>query len=63
MKECLAAIASGGLGDPRSFLRQCVYVPESVSALKAFAALKASGVAEIVLENGEQAEVILFDLA
>ena len=31
--------------------------------LEAGDALKASGVAEMVLENGEQAEVILFDLA
>ena len=31
--------------------------------LQAGDALKASGVAEIVIEKGEQAEVILFDLA
>ncbi len=31
--------------------------------LEAGDALKASGVAEMVFENGEQAEVILFDLA
>jgi redox-sensitive bicupin YhaK (pirin superfamily) len=31
--------------------------------LQAGDALKASGVAELVLEQGEQAEIILFDLA
>jgi putative hemolysin len=41
VKECLAAIASGRFEEPRSFLRGCVFVPESVSALKAFASLKA----------------------
>jgi len=44
VKECLAAIASGGTLDPRAFVRECVFVPESASALKAFSALKASGV-------------------
>jgi putative hemolysin len=44
VKECLAAIASGGALDPRAFVRECVFVPESASALKAFSALKTSGV-------------------
>jgi putative hemolysin len=44
VKECLAAIASGSFGDPRAILRESVFVPESVSALKAFALLKASEV-------------------
>ena len=34
-----------------------------VDALAAGDALKASGVTELVLEKGEQAEVLLFDLA
>jgi putative hemolysin len=29
VKECLAAIASGRFDDPRAFLRECVFVPES----------------------------------
>jgi putative hemolysin len=44
IKECLAAIASRSFDDPRSFLRDSVFVPESVSALKAFASLKAGDV-------------------
>lgn len=51
VKECLAAIAAGGFGDPRSYLRDCVYVPESVSALKAFAALKAGNVKSALILN------------
>lgn len=43
VKDCLAAIAAGRFEDPRDFLRQPVFVPESVSALKAFAAIKAGG--------------------
>jgi putative hemolysin len=43
VKECLAAIAADRFDDPRAFLRESVFVPESVSALKAFAALKAGG--------------------
>lgn len=43
VKECLAAIASESFREPRAFLREPVFVPESVSALKAFAALKAGG--------------------
>ena len=43
VKECLAAIAAESFDDPRSFLREPVFVPESVSALKAFAALKEGG--------------------
>jgi putative hemolysin len=43
VKECLAAIAADGFDEPRSFLRAGIFVPESVSALKAFAALKAGG--------------------
>lgn len=41
VKDCLAAIASGSFDDPRERLKECVFVPESVSALKAFALLKA----------------------
>jgi putative hemolysin len=48
VKECLSAIASGGFDDPRALLRECVFVPESVSALKAFALLK-SGEAKSAL--------------
>jgi putative hemolysin len=44
VKECLAAIASRSFDDPRAFLRESVFVPESVSALKAFASLKAGDV-------------------
>lgn len=44
VRECLAAIASDRFKSPRDFLREPVFVPESVSALKAFAALKAGGV-------------------
>lgn len=40
VKECLAAIALGHFDDPRRFLRRAVFVPESISALKAFSALK-----------------------
>jgi putative hemolysin len=43
VKDCLAAIATGRFEEPRDFLRQPVFVPESVSALKAFAAIKAGG--------------------
>jgi putative hemolysin len=43
VKECLAAIAADDFADPRSFLRAPVFVPESVSALRAFAALKEGG--------------------
>jgi putative hemolysin len=65
VKDCLAAIAMGGFDDPRSFLREAIYVPESVSALKAFAALKAGGAtsALIIDEYGGLAGLIsLFDL-
>jgi putative hemolysin len=41
VKDCLAAIAAGNFDDPRAFLRKSVFVPDSVSALKAFALLKA----------------------
>jgi putative hemolysin len=40
VKECLAAIATGRFDDQRRFLRDPVLVPESISALKAFSALK-----------------------
>jgi putative hemolysin len=43
VKECLAAIATDSFEDARDFLREPVFVPESVSALKAFAALKSGG--------------------
>lgn len=43
VKECLAAIAEDDFIEPRAFLREPVFVPDSVSALKAFAAIKAGG--------------------
>jgi putative hemolysin len=43
VKDCLAAIAKDSFDSPRAFLRPPIFVPESVSALKAFAALKAGG--------------------
>jgi putative hemolysin len=48
VKECLAAIATDSFEDARDFLREPAFVPESVSALKAFAALK-SGRAKCAL--------------
>ncbi len=41
VKECLAAIAADRFELPRSFVQKPVFIPESISALKAFAALKA----------------------
>jgi len=65
VKECLAAIASGGFDDPRAFLRASVFVPESVSALKAFASLK-SGNAQsaLILDEygGVSGLITLYDL-
>ncbi len=49
VKECLAAIASNTFDEPRAFLREPVFVPESVSALKAFAALKAGGAKSAII--------------
>jgi putative hemolysin len=43
IKECLAAIAVGGFSNPLVYLRECVFVPETVSVLRAFATLEASG--------------------
>jgi putative hemolysin len=43
VKECLAAIASGSFVEPRDYLREPVFVPESVSALRAFASMKSGG--------------------
>jgi len=40
VKDCLAAIALGGFADARDFLVPPVLVPESVSPLKLFAALR-----------------------
>lgn len=65
VKDCLAAIAKGGFDDPKAFLREAVFVPESVSALKAFAALKAGRAqsALIIDEYGGLSGLItLFDL-
>jgi putative hemolysin len=42
VKDCLAAIATGSFKDARDFLAPPVLVPESVSPLKVFAALKES---------------------
>jgi len=44
VKECLAAIATAQFDDLWRFLRKPVLVPESISALKAFSALKEGGV-------------------
>jgi putative hemolysin len=49
VKECLAAIAAEDFLDARAFLREPVFVPESVSALKAFAALKAGGAKSVLI--------------
>jgi len=60
VKECLAAIASRSFEDPLAFLRASVFVPESVSALKAFALLKSGDVktALILDEYGSLAGLI-----
>jgi putative hemolysin len=44
VKDCLAAIAAKRFDDIQAFARDCVFLPESISALKAFAALKTGGV-------------------
>jgi putative hemolysin len=65
VKDCLAAIATDGFKDPRAFLREAVYVPESVSALKAFAALKAGGGKCVLIIDewgGLEGLITLFDL-
>lgn len=65
VKDCLAAIAAGRFSDPRAFLQECVFVPESVSALKAFAFLKAGDTqsALILDEYGSVSGLItLYDL-
>ena len=41
VKECLAAIAANIFEQPQAFLQKPIFIPESVSALKACAALKA----------------------
>lgn len=52
VKECLAAIATGSFDDPWRFIRRPVLVPESISALKAFSALKGGEVkAAIILDE------------
>lgn len=60
VKECLAAIASRSFDDPLALLRASVFVPESVSALKAFALLKSGDVktALILDEYGSLAGLI-----
>jgi putative hemolysin len=65
VKDCLAASARGEFVDVQAFLRPCVFVPESVSALKAFAALKAGNVASaLILDEygGVAGLVTLYDL-
>jgi putative hemolysin len=65
VKECLAAIASGKFDDPRAFLQECVFVPESVTALKAFASLKSGNAASaLILDEygGVSGLVTLYDL-
>jgi putative hemolysin len=65
VKECLAAIASGTFDDPRAFLRASVFVPESVSALKAFASLKAGDAqSALILDEygGVSGLITLYDL-
>jgi putative hemolysin len=44
LKESLAAIVEGRFDDPRAFLEKPVLVPESLSALKAFSAIKGGSV-------------------
>jgi putative hemolysin len=43
VKECLAALASGGFSGAREHCRRPVFVPESFSALRALATLKSGG--------------------
>jgi putative hemolysin len=65
VKDCLAAIASGSFEDPRAFLRPSVFVPESVSALKAFASLKAGDAqSALILDEygGVSGLITLYDL-
>jgi putative hemolysin len=65
VKECLAAIATGRFDDPRSFMRESVFVPESVTALKAFAALKTGNVeSALILDEygGVSGLITLYDL-
>ena len=65
VKECLAAIATNSFEEARSFLRAPVFVPESVSALKAFAALKAGGAkSALILDEygGVSGLISLWDL-
>jgi putative hemolysin len=65
VKECLAAIASGTFDDPRVFVKNGVYLPESASALRAIAAIKASEVkSALILDEygGVSGLVALSDL-
>jgi len=65
VKVCLAAIAEGRFSDPRAHLRDSFFIPESVSALKAFALLKAGDVeSALILDEygGVAGLVTLFDL-
>ena len=49
VKETLAAIIVGGFEDPRRFIRPTVMIPETISALKAFTALKLGEVKTAVI--------------
>jgi putative hemolysin len=51
VKECLAAIAADSFGDLRDYLQKPVFLPEPVSALKAFAALKAGSAKSALILN------------
>ena len=44
LKEALAAIVEGRFGDPRALLEKPILIPESLTALKAFSAIKGGSV-------------------
>jgi putative hemolysin len=51
VKEALAAIVQGTFPGAREFMRKPVLIPESMTALKAFAAIKESGVKTALILN------------
>jgi putative hemolysin len=65
VKDCLAAMASGSFADARDYSRPPIFVPESFSALKAFASLKAGRAnSALILDDygGVSGLISLFDL-
>jgi len=65
VKDALAALVSGNFRDVRSFLKKPVLIPETTTALKAFATLKESGVKTALLLDeygGVAGLVTLLDL-